>query len=86
MATIKLGDLARDTITGFTGVVVAETKWLHGCVRLTLQPKALHDGKPIESQTFDSPQLELVPATREPSTSGTGGPRAEPSRPSTPSR
>lgn len=78
--TIKLGDLARDTITGFTGVVVAETKWLHGCMRMTLQPKALHDGKPIDAATFDLPQLELVPAVREKTTSGTGGPRPEPTR------
>lgn len=81
---IKLGDLARDTITGFTGVVVAETKWLHGCIRLTLQPKALKDGKPIDNVTFDLPQLELIPAVRQPSTSGTGGPQPEPSRASDP--
>jgi hypothetical protein len=32
MKPIKLGDTARDTISGCTGVVVADTKWLHGCM------------------------------------------------------
>jgi len=78
---IELGDVARDTITGFTGVVICKSKWLHGCERFTLQPKELKDGKPIESSTFDEPQLELVPAeTRFATTAATGGPRPEPSR------
>lgn len=80
MARINLGDKARDTITGFAGIVVAETKWLHGCVRLTLQPQELKDGKPIDSMTFDEPQLEPVTADVAKSTRGTGGPRPEPTR------
>lgn len=79
-ARINLGDVAKDTITGFTGVVVAETKWLHGCVRLTLQPKELKDGKPIEGLTFDEPQLELISTKSAKGTSKTGGPRPEPAR------
>jgi hypothetical protein len=47
---------------------------------LTLQPKELHDGKPIESSTFDEPQLELVPKAAERGTAAGGGPRPEPSR------
>jgi hypothetical protein len=80
MSAIKLGDVAKDTITGFTGVVVAATKWLHGCERLTLQPQSLHEGKPVESQTFDLPQLELVAAKVAKGTDETGGPRPEPVR------
>lgn len=57
---IALGDLAQDTITGFTGVVICVSQWLHGCRRLTLQPRDLKDGKPIESVTFDEPQLLLL--------------------------
>ena len=78
---IELGEVARDTITGFTGVVICRSKWLHGCERLTLQPKELKDGKPIEASTFDEPQLELVKEqARHAGTSATGGPRPEPSR------
>ena len=45
---IDLGDVAKDTITGFEGVVVAQSKWLHGCVRMTLQPRELKEGKPLD--------------------------------------
>jgi len=57
---LNLGDTVRDTISGFSGVVVARTEWFNGCVRITIQPKAMHDGKPIDSQTLDLEQLELV--------------------------
>lgn len=77
---IRLGDVARDTITGFSGVVVCVAKWLHGCERLTLQPQELRDGKPVDLQTFDRPQLELVTPRVAKGTSNTGGPRPEPQR------
>jgi hypothetical protein len=83
---IELGDEVRDTITGFTGVVIAEHKWLHGCRRLSVQPRELKDGKPIEHQTFDEPQLEVVKRGAARGTSHTGGPRVEPGRPAAPKR
>lgn len=83
---IQLGETARDTISGFEGVVIADTKWLHGCRRLTLQPRALKDGQPIAAATFDEPQLELVEAKTEPGTDKTGGPRDEPARVADPRR
>ena len=57
---LYLGDTVKDTISGFSGVVVARTEWLNGCIRICVQPKALHDGKPIDNHTFDLEQLELV--------------------------
>lgn len=83
---IKLGDVARDTITGFEGVVVARTEWLNGCRRLTIQPQALHDGKPIDSTTFDEPQLALIRSAGARAEPQTGGPQPEPSRHATPAR
>ena len=81
MARIAVGQTVRDTITGFEGVVVAETKWLHGCRRLTVQPRELDkDGKPVEAQTFDEPQIERVRARKEAGTDKTGGPRPAPVR------
>lgn len=59
---IALGDDARHTITGFAGLVIALTTWLNGCVRVTLQPRELKDGKPLEHQTFDIQEVELVKA------------------------
>lgn len=58
---IGLGDDAKDGITGFRGIVVADTTWLNGCRRLVLQPTKLDkDGKPRPSETFDVEQLVLV--------------------------
>jgi hypothetical protein len=78
---IELGDIARDTISGFEGVVVAETNWLHSCRRLTLQPKKLHDGNPVDNRTFDEPQCELVKARKAPlGLRNTGGPAPNPTQ------
>lgn len=78
---LSLGDLARDTISGFTGVIIAKTYWLNGCVRLTVSPKELKDGAPIESHSFDEAQLELVSrAATAIRVTERGGPRPEPRR------
>lgn len=54
---IKLGTTVTDSITGFTGVAISRTEFLHGCARVAVQPKGLHEGKPIEAQYFDELQL-----------------------------
>lgn len=77
---LKLGDTVRDTITEFTGVVIAEHKYLNGCCRLSIQPKELKDGKPIEALTFDAEQLELVTRATERTVVPAGGPMDAPSR------
>jgi hypothetical protein len=78
---IQLGDVARDTITGFEGVVIGTSDWLYGCRRMILQPKALLEGKPVESQSFDEPQLVLVSPPKPPSPPvRSGGPRPTPTR------
>lgn len=58
--TIKLGDKARDTITGLIGTVVSRHEYLNGCVRLSLQPHEVKDGKPVESSAFDIETLEQL--------------------------
>jgi len=86
---ISLGDIARDSITGFEGVVIARTEWLFGCVRFTLQPQALHEGKPVETQTFDEEQLVWVRSTTgalRGAPAQTGGPRPEPAQRQVPRR
>ena len=59
---VQLGDLARDKITGFTGVVECISEWLNSCRRITITPIELKDGQPMESRTFDGPQVEVVEA------------------------
>lgn len=87
MAGIVLGDRVRDSITGFEGVAVARTDWLHGCVRYGVQSAELKDGKPIEPQWFDEPQLvkvDQVAVAR--ASQASGGPRDDPQRSYDPSR
>lgn len=85
--TIKLGDKAKDRISGFTGIVTGEFKYLNGCVRLQLEPDKLDkDGKVIEGRIFDIEQIVLVQADKHPVLARTGGPEAAPARRANPSR
>lgn len=58
---IKVGDEVRDTITGFSGVVVCRSEWMYGCLRIAVQPRELKDGKPVEQPaatgSFDRPDI-----------------------------
>lgn len=62
-APIGLGDRVKDPVTGFAGIVTCETKWLHGCIRLGVQPEKVGADKKVpETQYFDQSQLVLVKA------------------------
>lgn len=82
--SLKLGDKAKCQISGFEGTIVAITEWLNGCRRITIQPSALHDGKPVENSTFDAEQIEKVEESPPLSPTRTGGPSIAPSRPADP--
>ena len=79
---ILIGDTVEDTITGLKGVVIARTEWLHGCVRMVIQPRELKDGKPVDTACVDEPQLKIItegPRHAKPISKHPGGPN-----PSTP--
>ena len=78
MRAVQLGDICRDTITGYTGTVVCISTWLHGCRRITMQASELKDGKPVEPYCCDEPQLETIRTKAHKSTDKTGGPRPAP--------
>lgn len=75
---IKLGDKAKDRITGLTGIVTSRHEFLNGCVRMGIQPQELKDGKPVESSVFDVEQLELVTEKVEKKGKPGGGPMPDP--------
>ena len=80
MAKITLGDKVKDSVTGFTGIAIARTQWLHGCDRVTVQPDKLDkDGKVQGNETFDELQLEVIKAkavaTATKAQRANGGPR-----------
>ena len=82
--TPTLGDLVRDKITGFEGIVVAETRWLNNCVRLSVQSRKLKDDQKPVDMTFDITDIELLEKDplgyRKPEGGKTGGPRPDPVR------
>lgn len=78
---IKLGDKVKDIVTGFEGIAVCSTDWIHGCRRIGVQPEKLHDGKPIDAMHFDEPQLKIVKAGKvAEGNHANGGPRPAPQR------
>jgi len=58
--SINLGDLVRDVYTGFTGTAIARTEWLHGCVRITVEPTKLIKGMIAETTCIDEARLRIV--------------------------
>ena len=64
---VRFGDLVRDKITGFEGVVISYTDFFYGCRRVGVQPQHIKkDGEGIaESVGFDEPQVEILVLERD---------------------
>ncbi len=76
-----LGDVARDSITGYEGIIVAFTQWTTGCARVQLQSRVDKEGKVPESYGSDVLSLELVKAgPRHAIDTTKGGPPPAPTR------
>ena len=60
MFTLELGQIAKDKITGFKGILTARCEFLTGCNRYCIQPHELKDGKPIDGIYFDESQIEII--------------------------
>lgn len=59
--SVQLGDLVKDKLTGFEGVVVGITQWLNACRHIGVKPIFLDkDGKPREAIWFDEPQISVL--------------------------
>ncbi len=75
---VKLGKEYKDSITGYSGIAVARTIYLYGCVRVMLVPTKLKDdGDFLPDCWFDEPQLASVGSARakkKKSSEGPGGP------------
>jgi len=88
---IKLGNRVRDSLTSFTGIVVAITHYQYGCKRISVEPEDLgEDGRPKDSVHFDEQRLSVVKKVRskvsEDSDARVGGPGKVPPPRSVPSR
>lgn len=71
-----LGDIVKDSVTGYKGTVVGRTEWLNGCVRYAVQGPMNKDGKVDDGISIDEQQLVLVKKAtpKKPAKAPTGGP------------
>jgi len=57
---IKLGEKAKDKVTGFEGIVMARAEYLNGCITLLVQPKGLsRDGSLKVAYWIDEQRLTV---------------------------
>lgn len=56
--------IAKDTISGFQGVIIARNAHLFGCAQYGLAPQELaSDGSPRKTEYFDESRIEIVDET-----------------------
>lgn len=56
----ELGVEVKDQITDFKGIIVGRTQYLFGCNAYIVAPKALKDGKRVESEWFDEGRVIVI--------------------------
>jgi len=72
---IKMGDKVKDSISGFSGIVIGRAEYLYGCVQILVQPESLQeDGDPMESRWMDEQRFDVRSKAK------AGGPQNEPPR------
>ena len=70
----KMGNTAKDKITGFTGTVTGRSEYINGCVHLMLEAKAKPGMKPVHAW-FDEDRCVVTKRTpARKVTERTGGP------------
>ena len=58
---IKMGDLVKDRISGFEGVVVAVSEYLYNADRVCVRPNSLNeDGSLKDSNFFDNTSVDII--------------------------
>ncbi len=63
---IKLGNKVRCKITGFTGIAIAKTEFINGCIQWNVLPKGDKNNKMPEDISIDEQSLEIVPIKKKP--------------------
>jgi hypothetical protein len=78
---VKLGDRAKDVISGFSGIVTGRAVYLNGCVHILINSQSLGDKGEPKSEWFDEPRVKLIRAgafQAQQSTATAGGPVSNP--------
>ncbi len=60
MNEIKLGQKAKDVITGFEGIIIGKCDYLYGCSQYGLVTKLDKDGKKIDVEWFDEGRIRII--------------------------
>ncbi len=61
MARMKLGDVVKDTVSGFTGIALGRAVFLYRSARILVAPESLdEDGRPFDGMWIDEPQVKIV--------------------------
>jgi len=58
--THELGDILREKVSGFEGVVMVRAEYSTGCIHYGLLSQKLKDGNPQDWHWFDQSRLESV--------------------------
>ena len=60
----EFGEVLRDKVTGFKGIVMARTEYWTECFHYGLQSQKLKDGKPAPWQWFDETMVERFSSSK----------------------
>ena len=60
MNEIKLGQKAKDIITGFEGIIVGKADYLYGCSQYGIVPQLNKDGKRGDCEWFDEGRIRVL--------------------------
>lgn len=57
---VELGDKVKDKLTGFEGIIIVNSTYLNGCIRVGIQSDKLQGGKPLDVEYVDIVQVEVL--------------------------
>ncbi len=60
----ELGIEAKDTVTGFRGIIIGRAQHLTGCNTYGLKPLVDKEGKILEDQWFDETRIDIIKSGR----------------------
>ena len=60
MEKIELGDKVRCKYSGFEGIVVADCRFINGCVQYSILPRSKNPHEPPKEEQIDAQSLEIV--------------------------
>lgn len=63
---VELGNEVEDILSGFRGVVIAESLAINGCTRVVVQPKIDKEGKLPKAEAFDVGRLKTIKVAKIP--------------------